>query len=62
MGLLCLEAAKSQYWQCILQFRVGIIRDIIDEARAYYEEPPDDVGLDEEEELEESSEDIVDLY
>ncbi len=51
-----------QYTTHHIEFRVGIIRDIIDEARAYYEEPPADVGEAEEKEAEESSEDIVDLY
>jgi len=52
-----------QYTTHHIEFRVGIVRDIIDEARAYYEEPPVDVGVDEEEEIEEgSSEDIVDIF
>ena len=48
--------------QHILEFRVGIVRDIVDEARAYYESPPEEIGLAEEEEEEESTEDITDLY
>ncbi|HBR70848.1 TPA: hypothetical protein DIC20_02490 [Candidatus Dependentiae bacterium] len=46
-----------------IEFRVGIVRDIIDEARAYYELPPDEMDVErEDEEEEESTEDIVDLY
>lgn len=49
--------------QHVLEFRVGIVRDIVDEARAYYEAPPEEIGMEKEEELEEeSTEDITDLY
>jgi hypothetical protein len=49
--------------QHVLEFRVGIVRDIVDEARAYYEAPPEEIGMEKEEEYEEeSTEDITDLY
>lgn len=47
----------------VIEFRVGIVREIVDEARAYYETPPDESDLErEEQEREESTEDIADLY
>ena len=58
----CLREKIRKYTTHHIEFRVGIVRDIIGEAQAYYEEPPDDVGFEEEEEVEESTEDIVDIY
>jgi len=53
----------QQFTQHHIEFRVGITRDIVDEARAYYESPPDELDIEkEEEEGEESTEDLVDLY
>lgn len=57
-----LREKLRQYTTHHIEFRIGIVRDIIDEARAYYELPPDEVGVEEEAEDEESTEDIVDLY
>jgi len=51
-----------KYTKHHIEFRVGIVRDILDEARAYYENPPSDLGIEEEEEDEESTEDVVDIY
>lgn len=50
-----------QYTNHHIEFRVGITRDIIDEARAYYEKPPGDIEVEEEEEEAEEESDIVDL-
>ena len=57
-----LREKLSRYTTHYIEFRVGIIRDIVDEARAYYESPPENTGEEAEEEAEEDSEDIVDLY
>jgi type IV pilus assembly protein PilB len=45
-----------------IEFNVGIVRDIVDEIRAYYEEPPSETGADEEDIEEESTEDILDMF
>ena len=53
----------QQYTQHHIELRVGITRDIVDEARAYYEKPPQEFDSGEiEEEEEESTEDIVDVF
>jgi len=53
----------QNFTQHHIEFRVGITRDIVDEARAYYEDPPKEFDTqDIEEEVEESTEDVVDLY
>lgn len=53
----------QRYTQHHIEYRVGIVRDIVDEARAYYESPPDESDLEIDDEAgEESTEDIIDLY
>jgi len=62
---LDLREEIQQYTSYYIEFRVGIVRDIIDEARAYYENPPDELEIEEDndgdDELE-TTDDIVDLY
>lgn len=55
---------KMQHFtQHVIELRVGITRDIVDEIRAYYESPPKELDIEEaEEEAEESTEDVTDLY
>lgn len=44
-----------------IEFRVGITRDIVDEIRAYYETPPNAEEIEQEED-EDDSTDIVDVF
>ncbi len=54
----------GEYTTNHIEFMVGITRDIVDEARAYYENPPEETGEEPtpEEEVEEDTQDIVDLF
>lgn len=55
-----LREILRQYTTSHIEFRVGITRDIVDEIRAYYEDPPNEAEIEREEDVHEDS-DIVDV-
>jgi len=55
-----LREILRQYTTHHIEFRAGITRDIVDEIRAYYEDPPNEAEIDREEDEHDDS-DIVDV-
>lgn len=55
-----LREILRQYTTYHIEFRVGITRDIVDEIRAYYEDPPTEAEIEREEDEHDDS-DIVDV-
>lgn len=55
-----LREILRQYTSYHIEFRVGITRDIVDEIRSYYEDPPNEAEIDREED-EHNDTDIVDI-